>query len=441
VKPRFIALGALTLVVVLVVALVAGAGHGQRYRLLFQNAGQLVNGDRVQVGGVAVGSVRSIDLAPDGQAQITIDVSPPLAPLHAGTTAAIRATSLSGVANRYVALQPGPNNRATLRDGATLASDSTHGIVDLDQLFDTFDPRTRRALGQVVQGSATQYAVAAGALRDSARYLSPTLAASDHVFAELARDQDAFTRFLVSTARAVSTIGARRDRLAGLVGNGNTVFTALGSQRTALAQALSTLPSALRHGTAALADLRPALESLTRLVDVSKRDTRTLEPFLRRLRPLLAEALAPVRDLRTAVVQPGAGNDLIDALRALPGLAQTLRSASPDTVSALNSAAPVSAQIRPYAPDLVGFLRDFGQTAAFYDANGHYARAQPVFASFALNGSGELAPVSPAQGIARLQRGLLRRCPGAATQAAPDGSSPFTDAGAVDCNPAQVPVG
>ena len=40
-----------------------------------------------------------------------------------------------------------------------------------------------------------------------------------------------------------------------------------------------------------------------------------------------------------------------------------------------------------------------------------------------------------------LSTGNERRCPGAATQAPPDGSAPFTDGGNVDCNPALVPPG
>ena len=38
--------------------------------------------------------------------------------------------------------------------------------------------------------------------------------------------------------------------------------------------------------------------------------------------------------------------------------------------------------------------------------------------------------------------GQLRRCPGAASQPAADGSSPWRDAsGALDCDPTQVPPG
>src|SRR6058998_2415671 len=113
---RGLAFGALAvaLVVVAIVLLTGGGGH--RYTLLFQNAGQLVKDDDVQVGGRRIGSVRKIELTSDNQAKITIEVEKEFVPLHQGTRASVRATSLSGIANRYIVLTPGPNNAAKLDD-------------------------------------------------------------------------------------------------------------------------------------------------------------------------------------------------------------------------------------------------------------------------------------------------------------------------------------
>ena len=65
----------------------------------------------MQVGGVPVGSVTNIELTKDFKAQITIHVDSSLTPLHEGTIAQVRVPSLSSVANRYIALTPGPNNK------------------------------------------------------------------------------------------------------------------------------------------------------------------------------------------------------------------------------------------------------------------------------------------------------------------------------------------
>src|SRR6266498_3131828 len=99
---RGAALAALVVAVVVVAVLLLRGDSGTTYKLRFQNAGQLVKDDDVQVGGRRIGSVRDVALTDDNQAEITITVQDGYAPLHEGTTALIRATSLSGIANRYV---------------------------------------------------------------------------------------------------------------------------------------------------------------------------------------------------------------------------------------------------------------------------------------------------------------------------------------------------
>jgi len=108
-------------------------------------------------------------------------------------------------------------------------------------------------------------------------------------------------------------------------------------------------------------------------------------------------------------------------------------------VKSLEESLPVTAIFGPYTPDLEGFLRDFGQATAYYDANGHYARVAGMFPDFELGSENTLKPANPAQVLSGLKTGQLRRCPGSGTQPAADGSSPFTDNGQLDCDPTQTP--
>ena len=154
---RAAAVLALALAILLAAWLLVFRGNGgTQYTLLFENAGQLVPDNDVQVGGRRVGSVRSIDLTDDNQAAVRVRVEEPYAPLHEGTQATIRLTSLSGIANRYVALVPGPEGAEELTDGATLTTAATTSAVDLDQLFNTLDPATRADLQGVIKGFRTQ---------------------------------------------------------------------------------------------------------------------------------------------------------------------------------------------------------------------------------------------------------------------------------------------
>ena len=139
---RLAAVAAVVAVVVLALIFIFDGDDGYSYRLVFTTGGQLVPDNQVMIGGHPVGSVDSIDL--DDKAQAIVDVTVDQQ-LHRGTTAVIRATSLAGIANRYVSISPGPNNEPAIEDGSTLGPEPTTSPVDVDQLFDAFGPRRARA--------------------------------------------------------------------------------------------------------------------------------------------------------------------------------------------------------------------------------------------------------------------------------------------------------
>jgi len=436
---RPLAVGALALVVLIVAFIVFSGGGNSTYKLEFAEGDQLVRGDQVQVGGVPVGSVTDLALTHDFKALVTINVNSSLVPLHAGTVAQVRVPSLSSVANRYIALSPGPNNAPALPAGAKLPASATRNVTDLDQLFNTLNPKTRKGLQQFIQGTAEQYVGAGRSLQGATEYFAPSLAATDHFVAELVRDQSTFTKFLVETAKAVTTIGARKNELSDLVENANTTFTAIGSEQSALARGLKLLPVTLRQGNRTFADLPSTFTALKKLVDASKPTVKPLTKLLTKLQPLLTTATPVVKSLAVSFNQPGPNNDLTDYVRALPQLAQALTSATPVNVQSLQESVPITAFFGPYSPDLQGTLREFGQTDAYYDANGHYARVGAVFPDFTLDGKNNLTPASVSQALAPLKSGQLRRCPGGATPPAADGSSPFTDSELLSCDPSQTP--
>jgi phospholipid/cholesterol/gamma-HCH transport system substrate-binding protein len=415
--------------------------QGYTLTATFANGGQLVKGDQVDIGGRPVGSVKSIELTANAQADVKLKLDNGVGPLHEGTVATIRTPSLSGIANRYVSLTPGPNSRPKLDDGARIVADRTNAPVDLDQVFDTLGPRTRKALQQVIHGSADQYA---GRSRESAaslKYLSPALFGTSQLTSEVALDEKVFERFLGDTATTVNAIASRRDDLAALVGNANSTFQAIGDQNVALDRSLQLLPSTLRKANTTFVNLRSTLDDLDVLVNESKPATKQLAAYLRDLRPLVRDARPTIRDLRTLISKPGKNNDLIELTAKQPRLAELTATVFPRTIRTLNRAQPVIEYARMYAPDLAAYLTKFGQGASNYDANGHFARIQPLFGgySFADNpAGGVLTPVDPASKLAGFDSGNLQRCPGGATQPSPDGSSNWP---VPDCKPSSAPSG
>jgi phospholipid/cholesterol/gamma-HCH transport system substrate-binding protein len=439
---RGVALVALVAAVVVVVLLVGG-GSKHEYKLVFQSAGQLVKDNDVQIGGRRIGRVADIKLRSDNLAEVRIQVDEPYAPLHSGTTATIRSGSLSGVANRYIALAPGPNNAPKLDDGTELGLDKTTTSVDLDQLFDALDPKTRKSLQKVIKGSATQYAGKGEQANEALKYFNPALSTTSRLVNELDRDQQSLQDFIIYTARATTALAERRGDISGLVSNANTTSGAIASESESLNRALKALPTTLRQANTTFVNLRSTLDDLDQLVDASKPVAPRLAPFFRQLRPLVTDARPTIKDLSTLISRPGAGNDLIDLLRKQPRLTQVATPTFQHTIKGLQQGTPVLQFIRPYAPDLIGWFRDFGQSTANYDANGHFARISPIVNAFQFTenpAGGTLTALKPAERQVGLQSGKIRRCPGSSTQAAADGSNPYAPEGS-DCDPSIVPPG
>lgn len=415
-----------------------GGPGGYQVKAVFENGGQLVKGNQVHVGGRPVGKVDGIELNERSQAVVDMTVTDDgLAPLHRGTTARIRATSLSGIANRYVELTPGPNDGPEIPDGGEIGVDATSAPVDLDQLFNAFDPDTRAGLRKLIRGQAQQYRGRGPEAARSLRYLSPALSTTSRLTRELIADDALFERFLIDTSRAVGAIAERRGELSQLVGNANTAFGAIGDENEALSRALGLLPTTLRRANTTFVNLRAALEDVDELVRESKPNTRELDTLFARLRPLVADARPTIRDLRALIRTPGRNNDLIELTAKLPRLQGLTSRTFPRAIRTFDRSQEFVDTLRSYTPDLAGWLTKFGQGASSYDANGHYARVQPVFGPFTFNEADNTLTKKPdSQRLDEFQLRQFRRCPGGATQPPPDGSAPFVVEG---CDPASTP--
>ncbi len=425
--------------VALVALAVFGGADSYRVKAVFDSAGQLVVGNQVRVGGGPVGTIDDIELSNSSDAVVTMEIDENLAPLHEGTTATIRATSLSGIANRYVSLSPGPNDANEIDDGGEIGADSTNAPVDLDAVFNALDTQTREGLRNFIRGSGTQYDGKGKEAGESIEYFAPFLSSTTALTSELALDQGVLERFLRDGATTVSAIAERSAELEALVGNTNAAFRAIGDENVALGRALELLPGTLRKANTTFVNLRATLDDLDVLVEESKPATKDLAPFLRALQPLVAEARPTVADLRTLLKKPGPGNDLTDLTASQPRLAQLTSTVFPRAIRALDRSQPVVEYARGYTPDLSGWLTKFAEAAAPYDANGHYARVMPVFsptnfdpATYTLTG------VPPGQRLNGFQNGQKNRCPGGSIQPSPDGSAPWPFRG---CDTTTTPPG
>ena len=462
---RIAAAAAVVIAVAAVALILLSSGSSYKVRVVFQNASQIVPGDLVEVSGNSIGTVSDISLTPDGQAQLTLNIkSSQYEPLRDGTQATVREASLSGIANRYIDLRLGPASGAPIRNGGVIPTTDTTSAVDLDQLLNTLNTPTRKALQDVIQGSASQWAKHADEAQAAFQYLNPAIASSSVLFREINRDTGRFTNFIVKSGNLVSDIAQRQSDLSGLIHNLASTTEALASQRTALAQSITELPPFMRLANTTFVNLRSALDDLTPLVNASKPVAPKLQQLLVKLRPLAIQSVPTVRDLANIVRRPGPDNDLIE-LTSLgqPLAAVTVRNinangkqrlgAFPQSTIALNQSTPELAFARPYAVDLTGWFEGYSHPGG-YDANGGYSRVAPVVGVASIqNGTLNFLPDflnaalrvitafggtgsggSTSGGL--LTSGQGDRCPGSMER----GSIWYPESG-YPCNPSQVPTG
>jgi phospholipid/cholesterol/gamma-HCH transport system substrate-binding protein len=444
---RWLVAAALAAVILaVIVAYVLSRPADYHYRFVFTNAGQLVNGDLVRIGGTSAGSVTSVGLSSNGLAEIGVKLHRSFGPLRDGTTVTLRQAGLVGIANRYVDVSPAPSFRPALPDGAVIGVGQTSSVVEIDQLFNTLDANTRQGLKRVIRGFAGWYVGRSTQANLSAQYFPPALQAYTRFFNQLGADSPTLTQFIDQTGRALGSLTQHRAALTDLITQSRLTTQALGADQAALSQALQYLPPALRKGTATFSHLRATLPDLQHLVDVSGSATRHLAPFLTRLQPTLNEAVPNFTLLRQIFNKPGPNNDLYDALRDLPALAQLTTSSFPHAQDALLQSTPIFSFARPYIPDLVGWVSNWSGIFGPYDANGHYARTVPVFDAFSFadnSQGGTLTPKPPDQrgSGGALQTGFTQRCPGGAIRPPADHSAPFVDNGPLAnpaCRPSQT---
>jgi phospholipid/cholesterol/gamma-HCH transport system substrate-binding protein len=446
---RVAVIAALAAAVIALGIIIFGGDDGHEYDLLFQNAAQLVADNQVLIGGQPVGSVKSIELTDDNLASVRVSVDQQL---HEGSTAVIRATSLSGVANHYVSISPGPNSNPELEDGATFGLGSTTTAVDLDQFFNTFPPSVRRGLAQFIQGNAQWYAGAGKEGNRAYKFFGPALNRAGAFAAALNSDQRLFERFIVSSSKLATAVSRRGAELSSAISNANTAFGAIASENVALSRTLELVPQVFRQGSTTFVNLRAALDDVEPLIDEFKPVTKDFASFLRDLRPVLSRAVPVFKNLRLTVRRPGFANDAAELLAALPEVRERSSRTFPHSEAAIADFQPNLNFIRAYAPDFFNGFGKLGQVTGYYDANGHYARVQLSNLNlFDFNsGSGVLEPIAPSEQYDAFgsSAGVKARCPGGATQSAPDGSNPFVEppfAGSgvtpSDCNPAAAPPG
>jgi phospholipid/cholesterol/gamma-HCH transport system substrate-binding protein len=183
--------------------------------------------------------------------------------------------------------------------------------------------------------------------------------------------------------------------------------------------------------------LRQTLNRLDPLVAASIPASRKLPQFATALDRLTTASIPTIGALVDLIHNPSGSGDLTTLLLKTPGLAKVADQAFPRLTKEMNQSQAQLDYLREFVPDVVAALTNLGQIGAYYDANGHYARTQPMFGAFGLNAANQLTSKPPSQRYQGLHV-VRRRCPGGAVQPPPDHSAPVHVPG---CDPNATPPG
>jgi phospholipid/cholesterol/gamma-HCH transport system substrate-binding protein len=183
--------GAVTVLVVIVAVFLAyNANNGLPFVSTYDlkarvpNATALVKGNEVRIGGSRIGVIKEVKPVQVGNGRVAAELSLSLnksaEPIPVNSTMIIRPKSPLGL--KYLQIIPGDSSRG-LQAGETIPLAAARPEpVDIDEFFDTFDAKTRKAIqrgsagyGNAFAGRGPQINSAIGALRAVTENSQPTL--------------------------------------------------------------------------------------------------------------------------------------------------------------------------------------------------------------------------------------------------------------------------
>ncbi|MEA2330032.1 MAG: phospholipid/cholesterol/gamma-HCH transport system substrate-binding protein, partial [Thermoleophilaceae bacterium] len=305
--------------------------EGYRFEVKFPEATQLAQEADVRISGVNVGKVKKkVADRESGLTNTVLELNVKYAPIPADTRAILRQKTLLG--ETYVELTPGDRSGKRLPDGGTLDAGQVSPTVELDEIFRTFDPRTRRAFSDWMADQGRAVGNGGKALNDALGSLAPFSEDVGDTLRILDEQSEATRGVVRDTGAVFEALSERQGQLRGLVSNSNRVFRATAERNRELADAFVVFPTFLRETRAT-----------TRRLSTFAKDT---DPLVSQLRPF-ARQFSP-----TLVQLKGLAPDLKGLLRDIGPLVSVSRRGLPALQRSLDDTKPLLARLDPFLRDL-----------------------------------------------------------------------------------------
>ena len=324
----------------------------------FNEATQLAEQSEVRMSGVNVGKVQTIELAPNGrQALATVAIDAQYAPIPESTRAILRTKTLLG--ETYIELTPGSRQAPELADGGTLPEANIAESVQLDEIFRTFNARTRAAFQEWMQEAAVAIEGQGQNLSYALGGLEPAFSEFDKLFRVLDSQRLAVGQLFSNGATTFRSLRGREGELADLVQSSNAVFQTTARRNRDIEALFRAFPTFLDESRLTLRRLKGFSENANPLMKQLVPAAEELSPTLIAISRLAPEAKAFFEGLGPVIKRAPAG---FAATRKLfrDQFPPLLRAVDPF----LRNLNPILVGLKLYRVDLAGF---FGNVAATFN--------------------------------------------------------------------------
>lgn len=241
-------------------------GNRTSYKAVFSDATGVTKGDDVRIAGVAVGSVKKVEIVNRNKALVTFGVDSDT-PLTQNTFATIKFRNLVG--QRYMALSQGSEGaKSTLKPNSTIPEERTQEALDLNVLLNGFKPvfqalsptdtnKFAYEIVQTLQGESGN--VENLLLRTSS--LTNTLAGRDQLIGDV----------ITNLSEVLDTVGSRDQELTETIDTLQQFVTGLKDDRNAILDSIDSISGLADETSDLLVQGRPALsEDITQLNALTK---------------------------------------------------------------------------------------------------------------------------------------------------------------------------
>ena len=381
----------------------------------------------VRIGGVSVGKVKSLGLAPESEChtdptvcnatRATIEIEPQYAPISSDARAILRSKTLLG--ETYIELTPGSQvqpgqgdvtsvqnsprpfaQSSTIDVGQISGGDAPHPIPEgghlaqtqvqnqtqIDEIFQGFDRPTREAFQSWMQNSSLAINGRGLDLNDAFGNLGPFASDASDVLGTLRSQEQSLRTLVHDTGDVFGALTAHDQALAGAIVGANRTFGALASQSRALSDTFKIFPTFENESRLTLNRLKTFAQDAQPVFHDLRPVARDLSPTLRDVRRLTPKAHKLFQNFdplikASATGLPSLSSFLHELRPVMDGLDPFLANFNP-LVRWLDYQAPV---VTDFLSNPSSSTADFLPTQPGQNAPLHLSRQMTIFTSESLS--------------------------------------------------------